>query len=182
MPYTPTESLAALKHFYRGHGARLWGAMGFFDAFNPDEDWFATSTLAIDQGPIICMIENHRTKLLWGLFMSSPEIRPALDSIGFVEDLTPATGLAPPSFDLLAFPNPANDDAMTVEFVLEHPQPVTLHLLDAQGRLLRKIVDGKTVPAGLFREAVSLQGLPAGLYFLLVKNGGKTGAVRFAKQ
>lgn len=87
MPYTPTESIEALKHFYRAHGEHLWGEYGFYDAFNEDENWYAESYIAIDQGPIINMIENYRTGLLWQYFMTSPEIAPALDAIGFVEDI-----------------------------------------------------------------------------------------------
>lgn len=81
--YTPEESLAAIKHFYYALGDRLWGEYGFYDAFNPTEGWVASSYLAIDQGPIICMIENYRTQLLWNLFMSVPEIQDGLDKLGF---------------------------------------------------------------------------------------------------
>ena len=86
MPYTPQESLGALKHFYREYGPDLWGEYGFYDAFNLKQDWFADSYLAIDQGPIINMIENHRSGLLWSNFMANPEISPALTAAGFVED------------------------------------------------------------------------------------------------
>ncbi|MBL7849001.1 MAG: Ig-like domain-containing protein [Cyclobacteriaceae bacterium] len=82
-PYTPTESMKALKFFYYNLGDRLWGSYGFYDAFNPGKDWYATSYLAIDQGPIIVMIENHRTGLLWNLFMSAPEVQTAMTKLGF---------------------------------------------------------------------------------------------------
>ena len=65
MPYTPTESIEALKNFYRTYGSNVWGEYGFKDAFNPRQNWFASSYLAIDQGPIIVMIENYRSGLLW---------------------------------------------------------------------------------------------------------------------
>lgn len=83
MPYTPAESLAAMKHFYHEYGDRLWGEFGFRDAFNLDRNWFADSYIAIDQGPIICMIENYRTGLCWRMFMSNPEIEPMLNAIGW---------------------------------------------------------------------------------------------------
>jgi len=82
-PYTPDESLAALNHFYRALGDRLWGEYGFKDAFCEDRDWFASSYLAIDQGPIIVMIENHLSGLMWDLFMSCPEIKSGLSALGF---------------------------------------------------------------------------------------------------
>jgi len=82
-PYTPDESMAALKFFYYTLGDRLWGQYGFYDAFNITEGWTADSYLAIDQGPIIVMIENYRTGLLWDLFMTAPEVQIAMDKLGF---------------------------------------------------------------------------------------------------
>lgn len=82
-PYTPDESTEALKFFYYTMGDRLWGEYGFYDAFNVTEGWYADSWLAIDQGPIIVMIENHRTGLLWDLFMSCPEVQAGLTKLGF---------------------------------------------------------------------------------------------------
>ncbi|HYG01848.1 MAG TPA: glucoamylase family protein [Chryseosolibacter sp.] len=82
-PYTPEESMKAMKFFYYQLGDRLWGPYGFYDAFNITEGWFANSYLAIDQGPIIVMIENHRTGLLWELFMSAPEVQDGLTKLGF---------------------------------------------------------------------------------------------------
>jgi hypothetical protein len=182
MPYTPAESIAALKYFYRVQGEKLWGPMGFYDAFNLDQNWYASSTLAIDQGPIICMIENYRSELLWKLFMSNPEIQPALDAIGFVPDLTSAkenpvnTG----KLELLSFPNPANDK-LILEFILEKKEAVTIELRNAHGQLLRNVCEAKIAAAGLFTEQVSLADLPTGLYFMVVKTGGKTGLARFVK-
>lgn len=83
IPYTPVESLRALRFYYYVLGDRLWGDYGFHDAFNLTSLWFADSYLAIDQGPIICMIENYRTGLLWNLFMSAPEVRKGLVKLGF---------------------------------------------------------------------------------------------------
>ncbi|MES2275031.1 MAG: glucoamylase family protein [Bacteroidota bacterium] len=83
MPYTPTESMQALKFFYYKIGNKTWGAYGFYDAFSLQQQWFATSTLAIDQGPIIVMIENYRTSLIWNLFMSCPEVKTGMKSFGF---------------------------------------------------------------------------------------------------
>jgi hypothetical protein len=83
IPYTPKECLAAMKHLYHTYGERLWGPFGFRDAFNPGRDWFTKTYLAIDQGPIVVMIENYRSGLLWKVFMSSPEIAPALKAIGW---------------------------------------------------------------------------------------------------
>jgi hypothetical protein len=82
-PYTPEESMDALKFFYYVLGDRMWGEFGFYDAFNLTSLWFASSYLAIDQGPIICMIENYRTGLLWDLFMANEDVRTGLDKLSF---------------------------------------------------------------------------------------------------
>lgn len=84
-PYTPEESMAALKFFYYTIGDRLWGEYGFYDAINLTEGWTADSYLAIDQGPIVVMIENHRTGLLWDLFMSAPEVQQAFTKLSFTK-------------------------------------------------------------------------------------------------
>jgi exo beta-1,2-glucooligosaccharide sophorohydrolase (non-reducing end) len=87
MPYIPAESLATMRHLYRTYGAKLWGPMGFKDAFNPGRDWFANDHLAIDQGPIICMIENHRTGLCWEQFMKNPEIHGVIAKIAAIPEV-----------------------------------------------------------------------------------------------
>ncbi|HYV92029.1 MAG TPA: glucoamylase family protein [Chitinophagales bacterium] len=83
MPYTPQYSMEALKFFYYTIGDKVWGPYGFYDAFNTTAGWHGTSDLAIDEGPIIIMIENHRTGLLWNLFMSCPEVTTAMTKLGF---------------------------------------------------------------------------------------------------
>lgn len=83
MPYTPQESLEALKFFYYQLGDRLWGPYGFYDAFNVTEGWTANSYLAIDEGPIVAMIENYRSGKIWNLFMSSPEVAGGAALLGF---------------------------------------------------------------------------------------------------
>ncbi|MCH7415587.1 beta-glucosidase [Belliella sp. R4-6] len=82
-PYTPEPSMEAMRFWYEEYGEKLFGKYGFYDAFSETEDWFPQRYLAIDQGPIVVMIENHRTGLLWDLFMSSPEIKVGLGKLGF---------------------------------------------------------------------------------------------------
>lgn len=82
-PYTPELSMKALKHFYYDLGDKIWGEYGFTDAFNESQNWYSKNYLAIDQGPIIVMIENYRSGLIWNLFMSIPEIKDGLKKLGF---------------------------------------------------------------------------------------------------
>jgi hypothetical protein len=83
LPYAPRASMRALRHFLGGYGGKLWGKYGLIDAFSETRAWYADSFLAIDQGPIILMIENYRTGLLWKLFMSVPEVQTGLRKLGF---------------------------------------------------------------------------------------------------
>lgn len=83
MPYTPEQSKAAMEYFYYKLGDRLWGTYGFKDAFALKEMWFANSYIAIDQGPIVVMMENYRTGLLWDTFMRNEDVRKGLDRLEF---------------------------------------------------------------------------------------------------
>lgn len=94
-PYTPEASMAALKHFYRDLGDRLWGVFGPRDAFNLGRNWFSPVYMGLDQAPIVVMVENYRTGLIWRLFMSNLEIQSMLPRIQ--NDATQAQGLISPT-------------------------------------------------------------------------------------
>lgn len=74
-PYTPDESMVALKNYYRNYGHFIWGEYGFRDAFNLSENWCSPIYMGLNQAPITIMIENHRSQLLWNLFMSHPDVK-----------------------------------------------------------------------------------------------------------
>ncbi len=84
MPYEPEKCLAATKYFYDSYKENLWDKYGFKDGFNlsTNPDWYANNYIIIDQGPIMVMIENYRSGLLWNNFMKNPEIHTALAKIG----------------------------------------------------------------------------------------------------
>lgn len=82
-PYTPAESKAAMRYFYDSLGSKILGEYGFYDGFSEQYDWYKPWYLAIDQGPIVVMMENYRTGLLWKLFMSAPEVQAGLKKLGF---------------------------------------------------------------------------------------------------
>jgi hypothetical protein len=173
MPYTPWESIEALKHFYREYGENLWGPCGFKDAFNLGQNWFATSYLAIDQGPIICMIENYRTGLLWEKFMADPEIQAALDEIGFVPDSVEVSvnERIPQDVQATLFPNPvpSGTDA-TLEIALLKKTPLQVVLYDWTGRPIRTIIDEAEKMPGMYHFNISTQHLPKGIYHLKINN------------
>lgn len=83
LPYTPQRSLQAMRHWYEDMKDKLWGPYGFYDAFSETAGWYPQQYLAIDQGPEAVMIENHRSGLLWKLFMRCPEVQQGLSKLGF---------------------------------------------------------------------------------------------------
>jgi len=82
-PYSPEESMDVIRNLYENYRDKVWGKYGFYDAFSVEENWYPERYLAIDQGPIVVMIENHRSGLLWDLFMSAPEVQDGLKKLGF---------------------------------------------------------------------------------------------------
>ncbi len=162
MPYTPAESIAALKHFYRDHGDKIWGPMGFYDAFNVGADWYTHSYLAIDQGPIINMIENYRSGLLWNNFMSNPEIQPALDKVGFTPEMTAATAPGG-NINWRVFPVPT-DGKIISDLDTGHPATVSLRVYDSRNRLIMTQIDHQRLNTD--KRTIDLSAYPPGVYFL----------------
>ena len=153
MPYTPNESIAALKYFYRTYGSELWGDFGFRDAFNLTYSskgvsgrWFSDGYLAIDQGPIIVMIENYRSGLLWNLFMANPEIQTALNAIGFVPDSTTDVqdeSISVNDFVLLGnYPNPFNPNT-TIVFSVPARENVVVTIFNQLGEKIKDLVNAE---------------------------------------
>ena len=73
-PYTPQASMSAFKHYYRDLGGQLWGIYGPRDAFNPSQNWVSPIYMGLNQAPIVVMVENGRSGLVWKNFMANPEI------------------------------------------------------------------------------------------------------------
>ena len=81
--YTPGESMKVIRNLYENYGDKVFGKYGFYDAMSPHHDFFPQRYLAIDQGPMVTMIENYRTGLGWKLVTNAPEIKTGLDRLGF---------------------------------------------------------------------------------------------------
>src|SRR3546814_11661557 len=95
------------------YGARLYARYGFKDAFNPSftfvdagsrsgtvdpvQGWVANDYLGIDQGPILTMMENHRSGLVWKVMRKNPHIVRGLKRIGFTGGWLEAAGEWPGS-------------------------------------------------------------------------------------
>lgn len=81
-PYTPAESMQFAKYLYF-EADSLVGKYGPYDAYSQSNKWVLPHYLAIDQGPIPVMIENHRSQLLWKLFMQNKDVQNGLTKLGF---------------------------------------------------------------------------------------------------
>ncbi len=151
--------------------------MGFYDAFNPTRDWYADSYLAIDQGPIICMIENHRSGLLWELFMKNPEISGALDAIGFVSDSTTTLVASETIFDQIRiYPNPT-DELLTIE-IPKGAVGLKTAVMDLNGR--HSSIQPESAHESI--RQFSVQSLPPGGYFLRIDLNHTSVIKKFVKK
>jgi hypothetical protein len=189
IPYTPQQSLQAARHFYQTYGSNLWGYEGYRDAFHPGLGWTASDYIAIDQGPIVLMIENYRSQLLWNRFMSNPEIAPMLAAIGFVADSSSTAGTplavgAPSTLRLVASPNPA---AGAMMFALELPRAADtrVEVFDLAGRRVAELRRG---PLAAGRHTLAWNGrdergalVPAGVYLARAASGETPVVTRFVR-
>jgi hypothetical protein len=107
--FAPEITIPALVAMREMGGSNLFGQYGFLDAFNPtfqfaapvrhgkvvpNVGWFDTDYLGIDQGPIIAMLENYRSELVWRLMRKNRYIIKGLRRAGFTGgwlDQAPAT-------------------------------------------------------------------------------------------
>ncbi len=173
MPYTPAESKEALRSFFYEYGNSIWSTYGFKDAFNLTYNWFANSYLAIDEGPIIIMIENYRTQLLWNNFMANPEIQPMLDAIGFVPDYTDVkpSQVIPDKYLLKDnYPNPFNPTTF-IEYRIAGTGLVSLKVYDILGKEVCTLVNEQKAP-GEYRVRFDAGPLASGIYLYVLKAGG----------
>jgi hypothetical protein len=174
MPYTPEESLKALKYFYRERGKDVFGPYGPYDAFNDELNWVKKAYIGIDQGPIVVMIENHRTGLLWNSVMVDADVRAGLTKLGFQ-----TTSVSPVPFrpdDIKIYPNPG------ANLVYINPagfvQPVTVKIFTTDGRLMMIKEIGYT------DSIISLDcsALSNGFYIIQLTDRKKSGQARLIIQ
>jgi hypothetical protein len=81
--FTPQKSIQVLKYIFKEHYKQMWGKYGFSDSMNLEKNWFAKDAYAINQGPILLMIENLRTRLIWNLFMKNRYIQKGMNLAKF---------------------------------------------------------------------------------------------------
>jgi len=169
MPYTPEESMAALKYFYRERGKDLFGIYGPYDAFNDQLDWVKEAYIGIDQGPIVVMIENYRTGLLWDFVMKDTDIQAGLDKLGFQYEISTYSKNLVNNKQLKIYPNP-----VTGQVNVFIPEPI---VENSSGLINLYSIDGQLVKAvqtdpGKREIQVDWSGIPAGFYIIRLEENG----------
>jgi hypothetical protein len=137
MPYTPEQSMKALKYFYRERGSELFGSYGPYDAFNDSRDWVQEAYLGIDQGPIVVMLENHRTRLIWDLVNKDADVQAGLEKLGFWYDPTVATPKREVQLSFSLYPNPGDGNFTLRLPAFESGQKGDIKLYTLEGKLKR---------------------------------------------
>ena len=170
--FTPDLSRAALRTFYERYGARLWGQYGLRDAYNVQENWFATDVLGIDQGPILLMIENERTEALWTSFMTHPDIQRGLERAGFrPTPVSEEAGVNPNELALLPpAPNPTTGQ-VRLRYTLPVASSMQLTVHDVLGREIADLHHGRQLE-GLHTATWNAEGVAPGVYIVrLIADG-----------
>lgn len=167
MPYTPEESMKALKYFYRERGKDVFGKFGPYDAFNDELNWVKKAYLGIDQGPIVVMIENYRTGLLWNNVMKDADVRAGLDKLGFQYIITTGINDLNDSEAFKIYPNPGRGKVQASFSGINHKQPVLLRVFSMDGRI---VLSEKITSFGT-EFSFDCTGLQNGLYFVQLING-----------
>ncbi|MDP4282218.1 MAG: glucoamylase family protein [Bacteroidota bacterium] len=85
LPFAPEIVLPTMVSMMDKYGKRLWGKYGLYDAFNLTAGWFDNDYLGIDDGPMMIMIENFRSGLVWNYVMKDPIIQKGLKILDFKE-------------------------------------------------------------------------------------------------
>ena len=83
LPFAPEIVVPTIRYVNEKYGDRLWGRYGYYDSFNPTARWFNNDFIGIDEGPMLIMIENFRTGLVWNNVMKDPIIQKGLNRLGF---------------------------------------------------------------------------------------------------
>ncbi len=83
LPFAPEIVLPTMKSINARYGKELWSKYGYYDSFNPTAKWVNNDWIGIDEGPMLMMIENFRTGLVWEYVMKDPIIQTGLSKLGY---------------------------------------------------------------------------------------------------
>lgn len=175
MPYTPEESMKALKYFYRERGKDVFGMYGPYDAFNDNLGWVKKAYIGIDQGPIVVMIENHRTGLLWNSVMKDPDVQVGLTKLGFQYQISTGISELIKSDELRIYPNPASNNITVILPDLNPGQDIDLKVFSMDGRT---VMSNKLTHFGS-ELTIDCSGLQNGIFMIHLNNGKKQWQSKF---
>jgi hypothetical protein len=174
LPFAAEICLPTLKYFYSTYRTQAWTPYGFRDAFNLTANWWDNDVLGIDQGPILLMAENYRTRSVWNTMKNSTVIQQGLQKAGF----TTTNGIVdaghqPEQYALLQnYPNPFNPTT-SIEYALPKKTRVKIVIFDMLGRQIRTLVDeGKS--AGRYKVEFDARNLSSEVYFYHLQAGSFT--------
>ena len=171
--FTPEYSIPFAHKMWNTYRTQGWGPYGFTDAFNLTQDWWGSAVLGIDQGPILLMIENHRTGAVWNRFMQNADIQRGLTLAGFTPVTTGVGGEVSRDLRLaLVSPNPGRGAAQ-LRYRLGSPGRLRLEVFDVAGRLVEVLAEGDHA-AGEHSATFRGDGLPGGLYLARLQAAGQT--------
>lgn len=171
--YTPYHAWQALRGFYLRKGNRLWGEYGFYDAFNEQKNWYSNQYLAIDQGPIVIMMENYRSGLLWKLGQQIKEMGVGLSKMNIRKPTYPtgfATYVLDPDKPVVHLMRHPDYDEYLLDITVEGTEPITLEVQRPNGQLLQTTVNQKVMTKNL--QTIAFMA-PVGQYQIVLKQGNK---------
>lgn len=175
MPYAPAEAMKALKYFYRERGKDVFGKFGPYDAFNDYRNWVKKAYIGIDQGPIVVMIENYRTALLWNNVMKDLDVQAGLTKLGF-QYKTAVSPVNDDFKDISVYPNPCSGNSYIDASGFEAPATIRVYSVD--GHLVSTSVITDTLPIITF----DCTEFYPGLYFIQVSDRKHSATARLVIQ
>ncbi len=175
VPFAYDETRTALRTMYRTYGPLLWGPYGFRDAYNPQQGWFATDFLGIDQGPFVLMIENARTGAVWSRLRQDPDLQRGLQRSGFAAFVAGEPGTAAGTFALAASSPARGRSALRI--TLPDAAEARIRVFDLLGRTVATLPDAP-LAAGDTVLPLDVSGLASGVYVVRLDAGGRSASAR----
>jgi hypothetical protein len=176
MPYVPEEALKTLRYFYRERGKDLFGKYGPYDAFNDNLNWVKKAYVGIDQGPIIIMLENYRTGLLWNNVMGDADVQSGLDKLGFLYRTASISSVQEKLVNFGMYPNPSTDQVNINLSGFQKTVYIKIYTIDGRLVLTQQLPD--SVPVFSF----SCTGLDNGFYIIQLTDGRNSGQAKLLIQ
>ncbi|MDJ1501640.1 glucoamylase family protein [Cytophagaceae bacterium BD1B2-1] len=171
-PYTPYASYQAMRYFYLKKGNPLFGPYGFYDAFSQVKNWYSNQYLAIDQGPIVVMMENYRSGLIWKLGAGIAELTTGLKKMGITTPSYP-TGfymyLPDPKTNEVDLMRHTDRATYILDIAVKGKESVKLELTDRNGKV-ETVLLNKALTEGIHEIPFVAKG---GKYQAILSQGTK---------